>query len=223
MTRSTLPVPAGWEALAPQLEQPWFSELAEFVARERADAEVLPPEDQVFAALAATPLASVRVVLIGQDPYPTPGHAHGLCFSVLPGVRPPGSLVNLYKELRDDLGVPIASTGYLMPWAQRGMLLLNTVLTVRAGEANSHKGRGWETFTDAVIRAVAARPEPAVFVLWGNHAHKKRKLVDESRHAVVQGPHPSPLSAKLWFGSKPFSQIDAALVRLGYAPFDWSL
>ncbi|MEQ1508709.1 MAG: uracil-DNA glycosylase [Myxococcota bacterium] len=219
-----LTIPEGWRAaLSDVPAAPWFRELDAFVTAERASHEVFPAEDQVFAALAATPYDAVDLVVLGQDPYPTPGHAHGLCFSVQPGVRPPGSLVNIYKELRDDLGLPIPTTGYLLPWAQRGMLLLNAVLTVRSGEANSHKAKGWEKFTDAVIRAVDARPRPAVFVLWGAYAQKKAKLVDATRHAVIAGPHPSPLSAKLWFGSKPFSKIDAALEAQGKPRFDWSL
>ncbi|MEZ4237432.1 MAG: uracil-DNA glycosylase [Myxococcota bacterium] len=217
-------VPPSWAAaLAPHLDAPWFAELERFVAEERAAHEVFPAHEHVFAALDATPLDEVRVVLLGQDPYPTPGHAHGLCFSVQPGVKLPGSLRNMYKELQTDLGVPMADTGYLMPWARQGMLMLNTVLTVRSGEANSHKGKGWEKFTDAVIGAVNAREQPAVFVLWGTHAKKKAKLVDADRHEVIAGPHPSPLSAKLWFGSKPFSQIQDALARRGLPPLDWRL
>jgi uracil-DNA glycosylase len=217
-------IPASWRAaLADAIDAPWFAELERFVAAEREAHEVFPAEDQVFAALQATPLDQVRVVLLGQDPYPTPGHAHGLCFSVSPGVKLPGSLRNMYKELEDDLGVPVASTGYLMPWARQGVLLLNTVLTVRAREANSHKGKGWELFTDAVIEAVNARSEPAVFALWGNHAKKKAKRIDGDRHQVILGAHPSPLSRKYWFGSKPFSKIEAALVECGLPPIDWQL
>lgn len=215
-------VPADWrEALGEALDAPWFEELCRFVADERARHAVFPAEDQVFAALQATPLAEVKVVLLGQDPYPTPGHAHGLCFSVQPGVALPGSLRNMYRELNADLGVPVARSGTLLPWARQGILLLNTVLTVRSGEPNSHKGRGWEKFTDAVIDAVNRRPEPAVFALWGAHAKKKAKRIDADRHAIVAGPHPSPLSAKAWFGSRPFSRIDAALQSAGRAPIDW--
>lgn len=220
--RANLP-PTWSEALAPQLAAPWFETLCRFVAAERAQHVVFPAEEHVFAAFEATPVDEVKVVLIGQDPYPTPGHAHGLCFSVQPGVALPGSLRNMYKELNTDLGVPIASTGYLMPWARQGMLLLNTVLTVRSGEPNSHKGQGWEKFTDAVIDVLSRRAEPTVFVLWGTHAKKKAKRVDTTRHAIVAGAHPSPLSAKQWFGSRPFSQIDDALRAFGKPPMDWTL
>lgn len=217
-------IPPSWASvLGAEVRAPYFRELEAFVAAERAAGPVFPADDQVFQALEATPFDEVRVVLLGQDPYPTPGHAHGMCFSVMPGVKLPGSLRNMYKELEDDLGVPAADTGYLMPWARQGVLLLNAVLTVRSGEANSHKGKGWEKFTDAVLTAVSARPEPCVFALWGNFAHKKAKLLDAERHAVLCGPHPSPLSAKLWFGSKPFSQIQAALERQGRPPIDWRL
>lgn len=200
-----------------------WTKLVKFVESERAKHEVHPAPEHVFAALEATPLEEVRVVLVGQDPYPTPGHAHGLCFSVMPGVKLPGSLLNMYKELKTDLGIDIATSGYLMPWAQQGVLMLNTVLTVRSGEANSHQKKGWEEFTDAVLMAVNQRAKPAVFVLWGKSAQKKQALVDEKRHRVVAGAHPSPLSAKLWFGSKPFSKINAALSEVGHKPIDWTI
>jgi uracil-DNA glycosylase len=194
------------------------------VEAERAASTVLPAHEHVFAALAATPLDAVRVVLVGQDPYPTPGHAHGLALSVLPGVAPPPSLANMFKELHADVGFRVPDNGYLMPWAEQGMLLLNTVLTVRAGAAGSHARRGWEAVTDAVIGAVSARARPAVFALWGTHARKKARLVDAVRHRVLEGVHPSPLSAHQgFFGSKPFSRIDAALRDLGERPMDWQL
>jgi uracil-DNA glycosylase len=217
-------LPPSWRArLAEELAAPYFKELCAFVDAERAAHVVHPDPEHVFAAFDATHYDDVRVVLLGQDPYPTPGHAHGLCFSVQPGVKPPASLKNIFKELADDLDVTAPSSGCLLPWARQGVLLLNTVLTVRSGEANSHQGKGWERFTDAVIRAVDAKRTPVVFVLWGNAAQKKRALVDESRHFVVAGAHPSPLSAKRWFGSRPFSQINAALVRAGSAPIDFHL
>jgi uracil-DNA glycosylase len=209
--------------LGPETEEPYFHRLAEFVAAERAAHQVFPPRGEVFSALEATPYDRVRVVVLGQDPYHDDGQAHGMCFSVRPGTRIPPSLRNIYKELNTDLGLPVPETGYLMPWAERGVLLLNTVLTVRAHEAASHKGQGWERFTDAVIRAVSARERPAVFVLWGNHAKKKLPLIDTGRHAVVQGAHPSPLSARRFLGSRPFSQIDAALAAFGEEPMDWTL
>jgi uracil-DNA glycosylase len=217
-------IPAGWQhVLGAETRKPYYAELQAFVEGERASHTVLPAREHVYAALEATPYEEVSVLLLGQDPYPTPGHAHGLCFSVLPGVKAPASLRNIYKELNDDLGVPIPSTGYLMPWARQGMLLLNAVLTVRAGAANSHQGKGWETFTDAIIDAVNRKPDPVVFVLWGSYAQKKQKRIDDSRHVIVKGAHPSPLSAKLWFGSKPFSKINAALESHGKKPIDWRL
>ncbi|MCH6158983.1 uracil-DNA glycosylase [Streptomyces marispadix] len=217
-------LPDSWQqALGDETGKPYFKELAEFVEQERERGPVYPPREEVFAALHATPYERVKVLILGQDPYHGEGQGHGLCFSVRPGVRTPPSLRNIYKEMRDDLGHPVPATGYLMPWAEQGVLLLNTVLTVRAGEANSHKGKGWETFTDAVIRAVAAREKPAVFVLWGNHAKKKLPLIDTARHTVVQGAHPSPLSAKKFFGSRPFSRIDEAVAAAGHSPVDWRI
>jgi uracil-DNA glycosylase len=217
-------IPASWApVLAAETEQPYFADLEAFLKTERAEHQVFPPEDEVFAALAATPYEDVKVVLIGQDPYHDDGQAHGMCFSVRPGVRIPPSLRNMYKELETDLGIPPVKHGYLKAWADRGVLLLNTVLTVRAHEPASHKDRGWEKFTDAIIKDVSARSQPAVFVLWGAHAKKKAKLIDASRHAIVQGAHPSPLSAKLFFGSKPFSAVNEALAGFGEEPIDWRL
>lgn len=217
-------IPASWApVLAAETEQPYFADLEAFLKTERAEHQVFPPEDEVFAALEATPYEDVKVVLIGQDPYHDDGQAHGMCFSVRPGVRVPPSLRNMYKELETDLGVAPVKHGYLKAWADQGVLLLNTVLTVRAHEPASHKDRGWEKFTDAVIKDVSARDKPVVFVLWGAHAKKKAKLIDASRHAIVQGAHPSPLSAKLFFGSKPFSAVNEALAGFGQEPIDWRL
>lgn len=217
-------LPDSWRAvLGEELEKPYFKELTEFVEKERGCGPVYPPRAEVFAALEATPYNRVKVLVLGQDPYHGEGQGHGLCFSVRPGVKIPPSLRNIYKEMHEELGHPVPDNGYLMPWAEQGVLLLNAVLTVRAGEANSHKGQGWEKFTDAVIRAVAARPDPAVFVLWGNYAKKKLPLIDAERHAVVQGAHPSPLSAKKFFGSRPFTQIDAAIAAQGHTPIDWRI
>jgi len=217
-------IPASWApVLAAETEQPYFADLEAFLKTERAEHQVFPPEDEVFAALDATPYEDVKVVLIGQDPYHDDGQAHGMCFSVRPGVRIPPSLRNMYKELESDLGVAPVKHGYLKAWADQGVLLLNTVLTVRAHEPASHKDRGWEKFTDAVIKDVSAREKPVVFVLWGAHAKKKAKLIDASRHAIVQGAHPSPLSAKLFFGSKPFSAVNEALAGFGQEPIDWQL
>jgi uracil-DNA glycosylase len=220
----TLTIPPSWqEAVGSEAQAPYFAALSEFVAAERAAHQVFPPEEDTFAALQATAFQDVRVVLLGQDPYHDDGQAHGMCFSVRPGVRVPPSLRNMYKELNADLGCTIPDHGYLTSWADQGVLLLNTVLTVRAHEAASHKGKGWETFTDAVIRAVAAREQPAVFILWGAHAKKKAALIDADRHRVIQGAHPSPLSAKLFMGSKPFSAANKALEELGLEPVDWQV
>lgn len=184
-------LPESWRGvLGDELQQPYSKELTEFVEEERAKGPVHPPREQVLAALDATPYESVKVLVLGQDPYHGEGQGHGLCFSVRPGVKTPPSLRNIYKEMQAELGTPIPDNGYLLPWAQQGVLLLNAVLTVRSGEANSHKGKGWEKFTDAVIRAVADRPDPVVFVLWGNYAQKKLPLIDEERHVVVKGAHP---------------------------------
>jgi uracil-DNA glycosylase len=220
----TLTIPPSWQAaVGEEADKPYFAALTGFVAAERAEHQVFPPEADTFAALAATAFQDVQIVLLGQDPYHDDGQAHGMCFSVRPGVRIPPSLRNMYKELNADLGCEIPAHGNLQAWADRGVLLLNTVLTVRAHEAASHKGKGWETFTDAVIRAVAAREQPAVFILWGAHAKKKAALIDQDRHRIVQGAHPSPLSARLFLGSRPFSAADKALAELGRDPIDWQI
>ena len=219
------PLPASWQpVLGAEIAKPYYAKLDEFVAAERAEHQVFPPQEDIFAALQATAYQDVRVVLLGQDPYHDDGQAHGLCFSVRPGVRVPPSLRNMYKELNADLGLPIPKDGDLRPWTKQGVLLLNTVLTVRAHEANSHKKKGWETFTDAVIRAVSNREQPAVFVLWGSPAKAKKALIDTERHVVIEGVHPSPLSASKGFhGSRPYSGINESLVELGYPAIDWSL
>lgn len=217
-------LPRDWSAvLAAELEQDYFKSLSEFVASERLAGPVFPPEDEVFTAFALCPFDAVRVVLIGQDPYHDVGQAHGLCFSVKPGVPPPPSLVNMYKELATDLGHPIPRHGHLRSWADQGVLMLNAVMTVRAHSPNSHKDRGWERFTDAVIAAVSARTRPTVFLLWGNYAKKKAKTIDLDRHIVVAGAHPSPLSARLFFGSRPYSKVNAALASLGEPAIDWEI
>jgi uracil-DNA glycosylase len=224
----TLPLPPGWApALADEVQQPYFTALMQFVAAERAAATVYPPAEQVYFALACTPLAAVRVVILGQDPYHGAGQAHGLAFSVPPGVPPPPSLRNIFKELRDDLGIAVPEgAGCLTGWAEQGVLLLNTVLTVRAGSPGSHRGHGWERFTDAIIRATATLPRPPVYVLWGGPAQEKAALLAETdrRAVILKSAHPSPLSA--WggfFGSRPFSAINRALSAHGQAPIDWSV
>ncbi len=218
-------LPASWQAtVGKEFDQPYFLQLQEFLDRERAAHTVYPPKDKVYAALQTTPYDRVHVLLLGQDPYHDEGQAHGLAFSVQPGVKPPPSLLNIFKELKSDLGCRIPNNGYLVPWAEQGVLLLNTVLTVRAHEPNSHKGKCWEKFTDAVFRAVNAKEEPVVFVLWGGNAQKKKSLVDQERHAVIESAHPSPLSARNgFFGSKPFSRINAALRQAGKPEIDWQL
>lgn len=218
-------IPTSWRPqLEAELEQPYFAKLRAFLEQERRTRTVFPPEPEVFAALQLTPLAKVKVVLLGQDPYHGAGQAHGLAFSVRPPNRPPPSLVNMFKELSADLACPIPKHGYLEHWAKQGVLLLNPVLTVREGEPNSHKNRGWERFTDAILRAVSANKRPVVFLLWGAYAQKKAGLVDETRHVILRSPHPSPLSARRgFFGSRPYSQANLALEQSGQAPIDWCL
>jgi uracil-DNA glycosylase len=208
--------------LRDQFDEAYWIDLQTFVADERRRHTVYPPHDEVFAALQLTPLADVRVVILGQDPYHGPGQAHGLCFSVRPHVRVPPSLANIQRELHDDLGIEPPGHGNLEAWARRGVLLLNTTLTVRAGQAASHQGKGWETFTDRVIGVVNERAERVVFVLWGAAARKKGTLIDVSRHAIVASAHPSPLSAHNGFmGSRPFSRTNELLVDAGLDPIDW--
>lgn len=218
-------LPQSWAAaLGPELEKPYWRTLTEFIDAERADHDVYPPPEDVFNAFQLTPINDTRVLLLGQDPYHDVGQAHGLCFSVLCGVKFPPSLRNIFIERRDDLGIPVPAEGSLTPWATQGLMLLNTVMTVRAHEPNSHKGRGWEQFTDAVIRALSERPVPMVFVLWGGYAQKKRALIDSARHVIIESAHPSPLSARSgFFGSRPFSRINDALADFGRPPIDWSL
>lgn len=220
-----LQIPEGWrDALAEELEKPYIPKLEAFLEDERANHTIFPPPEDVFAALAATPYDKVSVVILGQDPYHGEGQAHGLSFSVLPGIKPPPSLVNIYKELKSDLGVSIPKHGYLKHWAEQGVLMLNTVLTVRANEPNSHRKQGWEKFTDAIIRKISEKQDPVVFVLWGSPAQKKIELIDTARHIIIQSVHPSPLSASGgFFGSKPFSKVNAALTSAGKPPIDWSL
>jgi len=222
-----LDIPASWHAvIGAEFDKPYFKSLAKFVDDERQafPLKIYPGENQVFAALRLTPYERVRAVLLGQDPYPGEGMAHGLCFSVSPTVKKlPPSLKNMFKELHADLGVPIPNNGCLAPWAEQGVLLLNTILTLRSGEPLSHKGRGWETFTDEIIRQVSARPDPVVFVLWGRPAQAKMKLIDTTKHAVVQGAHPSPLSAKGFLGTRPFSAINDALRAADKPTIDWRI
>ena len=221
--------PSWRDPLTPQFESPQMAALRSFLVAERAAGKaIFPRASEWFRALDLTPLDRVRVVILGQDPYHGPGQAHGLCFSVRPGMRTPPSLVNIYKELHSDLGIAPARHGFLDHWAKQGVLLLNSVLTVESGRAASHQGRGWEAFTDAVIRLVNDRPDPVVFLLWGSHAQKKAAFVDSiergGRHLVLRAPHPSPLSAHTGFlGCRHFSRANAFLVDRGLPPIDWAL
>lgn len=225
MPNLTSLISPSWQPhLADELALPYIAKLEAFLATERAAHKIFPPADQVFRALELTPFEQVSIVILGQDPYHGAGQAHGLAFSVQPGVKPPPSLMNMFKELEADIGLPRPTTGFLEPWAKQGVLLLNTALTVREGQANSHAKQGWERLIDAIIRAVADRAEPAIFVLWGANAQKKTKLIDVSRHSIIQSAHPSPLSAHNGFlGSKPFSRINAALAEHGKPPINWAL
>lgn len=227
MTVSSLP--ESWcPALEPVLQSPPLRALGGFLqAEERAGKVIYPPRGTRLAALEMTPLDAVRVVILGQDPYHGPGQAHGLAFSVQEGVKVPPSLVNIYKELEADLGIPRAAHGNLSNWAQQGVLLLNNALTVEAANAGSHQGKGWELFTDAAVEAVAARTDPTVFILWGSHAQKKAARVSglaDGPHLVLKAPHPSPLSAHNgFFGSRPFSQANAFLEANGRGTIDWQV
>ena len=216
----------GWkEYLADEFSQPYMQALAEFLAAEESAGKVLFPDSaHCFNALNSTPLHEVRVVILGQDPYHGPGQAHGLCFSVRPDVPPPPSLVNMFKEIQSDLGIAPPDHGCLQPWAEQGVLLLNSVLTVVQGEAGVHQGKGWETFTDRVIETVNREREGVVFLLWGSYARKKGQHIDRNRHLVLEGPHPSPLSAyRGFFGCKHFSRANEWLREQGKEPVDWKL
>jgi uracil-DNA glycosylase len=207
-----------------EFAKPYWPQLQQFVADQRARYTVFPPESQVFAALHLTSYADTRVVILGQDPYHGPRQAHGLCFSVQRDVPIPPSLANIYKELEADLGIAPPSHGNLESWARQGVLLLNTTLTVRAGQAASHFGKGWEVFTDEVLRIVNAKQQRVVFLLWGSNARKKKALIDQSRHVVIESAHPSPLSAHNgFFGSRPFSRANMALIEAGLQPIDWAI
>jgi uracil-DNA glycosylase len=223
---SRLSIPNGWEApLSAALASEGMAALTGFLEAEQAAGKTIYPERATwFRALELTPLDQVRVVILGQDPYHGPGQAHGLSFSVPPGVRPPPSLVNIYKELESDLGIRRPTHGFLEHWAKQGVLLLNSVLTVEMAKAASHSRKGWEQFTDAIVGRVNDKPEPVVFMLWGAYAHKKAANVDTSRHLVLKAAHPSPLSAYNGFlGCKHFSQCNAFLTSNGQPPIDWTL
>ncbi len=213
-----------WPVLKPQFETANYQQLHNFLVDEYGHQQVYPEMHHIFEAFNWTPFSKVKVVILGQDPYHGPGQAHGCSFSVLPGVAVPPSLQNIYKELQADLGCPPVKHGYLRSWAEQGVLLLNSVLTVRAGQAYSHQGHGWEQLTDAAIVALSERPTPVVFILWGRAARDKKRLIDLKRNFVVESAHPSPLSAYLgFFGSRPFSKTNQFLEMTGQAPINWQL
>ena len=218
-------ITGAWErALKPEFAKPYYAKLYKTVLNEYRTREIYPPSGDIFNAFSFTPLENVRAVILGQDPYHGPGQANGLCFSVHKGLRIPPSLVNIYKELNADLGCPIPDHGDLTKWAKEGVLLLNTVLTVRAHEANSHRNIGWEEFTDAAIRVLAEQDRPMVFILWGTPARRKKALIHNPKHLIVESPHPSPLSASGgFFGSRPFSRTNDYLVSCGLRPIDWMI
>lgn len=212
------------EALNEEFRKPYYKKLFETVTREYQTQQIFPPADDIFNAFHLTPLADVKVVILGQDPYHGEGQAHGLSFSVKPGIQIPPSLVNIYQELHDDLGCRIPSHGYLTKWASQGVLMLNTVLTVRAHQANSHRGIGWEEFTDAAIRVLNAQDRPIVFILWGRPAQMKKRMLDNPKHLILEAPHPSPLSSyRGFFGSKPFSKTNQFLREHGVEEIDWQI
>lgn len=214
-----------WQrVLGDEFQKPYYLQLREFLKHEYANETIYPSMHNLWSAFHTTAYSDVKVVILGQDPYHGPNQAHGMSFSVQPGVPQPPSLRNMLQELRDDIGCDVPNYGYLLDWAKQGVLLLNTVLTVRQGQAHSHKERGWEQFTDKVIEKLNERDEPIIFVLWGRPAQQKQKLINTTKHAVLMAPHPSPLSAhRGFFGSKPYSQINALLQQRGQTPINWCL
>lgn len=226
MTDDRIKLEASWKhALREEFDKPYMSELRAFLQAEKAAGkEIYPPGPLIFNALNSTPLDQVKVVIIGQDPYHGPGQAHGLCFSVQPGVQTPPSLVNIYKELKRDLNIDIPAHGYLQSWADQGVLLLNTSLTVERANAGSHAGKGWQFFADRVIEVVSEHQDKLVFLLWGSHAQGKQRLIDPTKHLVLRSPHPSPLSAHRGFiGNGHFSRCNQFLSQNGMSPIDWRL
>ncbi len=223
---SEIRLEASWkQVLLDEFSKDYMKQLKQFLQTQKQAGKVIYPKgDEYFRALDLTPFDKVKVVVLGQDPYHGPGQAHGLCFSVQPGVQPPPSLVNMYKELETDLGISPVQHGYLEHWAKQGVLLLNSVLTVEHKQAASHQGQGWETFTDRIIAELNEHREKLVFILWGSYAQRKAAVVDTGRHLVLKAPHPSPLSAyRGFFGSRPFSQANQYLQQQGLEPIDWKL
>ena len=225
MEKATPQLEPEWlEVLQPEFNKPYFTELKSFLLEEKRTYKVFPPGNRIFAAFDHTPFSKVKVVILGQDPYHNDGQAHGLCFSVPDGVAVPPSLVNIYKELNSDLGIPIPRSGNLEKWANQGVLLLNATLTVRAYQAGSHQKRGWENFTDEVIRQLSARHCGLVFILWGSYAQAKESMIDTSKHYILKAVHPSPLSVyRGFFGCRHFSKTNELLAGAGKEPIDWNL
>ena len=212
------------EPLAPEFKKPYYAKLYKTIREEYSTKQIFPPADEIFTAFEMTPLSDVKVVIIGQDPYHGDGQAHGLCFSVKPDIETPPSLVNIYKELNSDLGCYIPNHGYLIKWAKQGILMLNTVLTVRAHQANSHRGIGWEEFTDAAIRILNEQDRPIVYLLWGKPAQMKKNMLNNPKHLILEAPHPSPLSAyRGFFGCQHFSKTNEFLKENGLEPIDWQI
>ena len=219
------PISNDWlPAIKGEFHKPYYKKLHQTIVQEYQTRQIFPDADDLFNAFHLTPLKDVKVVIFGQDPYHNIGQAHGLCFSVKPGVEIPPSLVNIYKELQEDLGCYVPNNGYLVKWAEQGVLLLNTVLTVRAHQANSHRGIGWEEFTDAAIRILNEQDRPIVFILWGRPAQMKKSMLNNPKHLILEAPHPSPLSAyRGFFGSRPFSKANHFLAQHGIEPIDWQI
>ena len=219
------PISNDWlPAIKGEFQKPYYKKLHQTIVEEYQTRQIFPEADDLFNAFHLTPLKDVKVVIFGQDPYHNVGQAHGLCFSVKPGVDIPPSLVNIYKELQDDLGCSVPNNGYLVKWAKQGVLLLNTVLTVRAHQANSHRGIGWEEFTDAAIRILNEQDRPIVFILWGRPAQMKKSMLNNPKHLILEAPHPSPLSSyRGFFGSRPFSKTNNFLQQHGLTPIDWQI
>lgn len=212
------------EPLTPEFKKPYYAALYKKIKEEYSTQQIFPPAEEIFTAFELTPLSEVKVVIIGQDPYHGEGQAHGLCFSVKPDIETPPSLVNIYKELSTDLGCYIPNNGYLTKWAKQGVLLLNTVLTVRAHQANSHRGIGWEQFTDAAIRVLNEQDRPIVYLLWGKPAQMKKSMLNNPKHLILEAPHPSPLSAyRGFFGCQHFSKTNEFLIENGLTPIDWQI
>lgn len=224
MTKTDVDIHKSWKkVLDEQFNSAYFSELKDFLLNEKETHLVYPPGNQIFAALNRTPYDKIKVVIIGQDPYHGLGQANGLCFSVSPGIRKPPSLVNVFKELRDDLGIPIPQDGNLESWADQGVLLLNATLTVRAGMAGSHQKKGWEKFTDSIIKTISDNKKGIVFLLWGNFAQTKADLIDSDKHFILKAAHPSPLARGAFFGCKHFSKTNKILEHQGILPIDWRI